>query len=259
MAASTWHRLRALCTRKQEVDSNLRHRLMNFCDRREGNQFALSRLGAFRNQQAFVLDHVRSLEQSRIGAHNLSVIFYARYYAYHGLLLRDSTSTTPATASDDAVRDLVRKHPPNRRFKQAIAQELLDCSTLPEAEVAARNTYFDILKRAFGTPELAQQYFDEEMKIARRLEQACDADERDLFVSLNLDTLHYVCRSLEGDIASLDKAHRRVKDALANNGAWIASLATALAVCGTVWSAIHALTPPGGEPATTATPTTPSS
>ena len=262
MAATSFHRLRALCTRKHETEANLRHRLMNFCDGREGNQFALARLSAFRNQQAFVLDHVRSLQKSRIGASGLLAVFYARYFAYHSLLLRDSANATPTTANDAAIRDLARKHPPNKQFKQAIAEELKDYRNLTEAEVAARNTYLNILKRTFDTPEHAQQFYDAEVAIARRLEQARDTDERDLFVSLNLDTLHYVRRSLEGDIASLDKIHRRAKDALANNKAWITGLLAVLAVCESVDSAIGTLASARGESTKTAiaaTAATPSS
>lgn len=218
--------LRSLCTRKRVVDSTLRCRLMNFCDRREGDQFALSRLNAFRDQQTLVLDHVRSLRQSGIGSSGLPAVFYARYYAYHGLLMHDGTSTAE---NGNTVRDLVRRYPPNHRFKQAIAEELQDCCGLPEEELAARNTYLDILKRVFGAPELAQQFFDAEIAAARRLDKARDTDERDRFASLNLDTLHYVRLSLESDIVCLDNTHARMKDAIANKK-WITYLLAALGV-----------------------------
>ncbi len=212
-------RVVTLLTPKGEPEATLRWRLQGFYATPLTNgALALERLATYRHTPDLVCNHLRSLRTSGIRSYGIGVVFYARYFTSHQLILERYASSR----GDGDLRAKLECKPASRLFAEAVVVELAVCERLPEDDVARRDSYEKIIHRYMGDDELARAFLETEVFIFERIIAEPNSNIRDRFNSITSAAIARNRDAFTDDVLFLAPSRERIRASLERNRLWLA-------------------------------------
>ena len=205
--------------KKTEDTSCLRFRLENFVTTNSNARvFAASRIKAYRESQALLIDDRRS----PIRANGLRAVFYSRFYCVRGLILTERYDTL-GEASDSVrkIRELLQTvGSSDHKFKSIISQLLENLVESNETidQIAKKDLFKEAVTEYFSRDERAVGTFLRfEREIWKLIPSNRDPFLVDEFAALNQETIEWAETILRPDIQRTRKGKDRLYASLKVN------------------------------------------